>query len=275
VVKFAEEEGRGQVEQFLFPGAPGHPRPLETLATVEKGESPVQIPRKDKQRIAKLYANLAPELPMGTAAALLAEAFETQAPLPPGYHYQFAGNYEIMEEAMTALAEAGIIATVLVALLLAAILESFKQPFLVLVTLPLALIGVMYALYAGGYSIGIFTMMSIVMLIGIVVNNAILIMDRFNVRTAEGESRHAAMLDAACERFRPIAMITLAAVLGMMPLALGRGIGAEMRNDVGVASVGGILISGILTLLVIPVLYSFFTRRNSTAPKETPPAKQE
>ena len=157
--------------------------------------------------------------------------------------------------------------------MLAAILESFKQPVLILVTLPLALIGVVYALYLGGYSMGIFVMMSVVMLIGIVVNNAILIMDQFNVHVAEGASRHGAMVDAACERFRPIVMITLAAVLGMMPLAFGRGIGAEMRNDVGLASAGGILVSGVLTLLVMPILYDLFTRKGKGgSPK--PPEKE-
>ena len=95
-----------------------------------------------------------------------------------------------------------------------------------------------------GQSLSMFVMMGIVMMIGIVVNNAILVMDQFNVHVKEGTPRHKAMIAAACERFRPIVMITLAAVLGMLPLAFGRGIGAEMRNGVGIASAGGILISG-------------------------------
>jgi HAE1 family hydrophobic/amphiphilic exporter-1 len=107
-------------------------------------------------------------------------------------------------------------------------------------------------------------LLGIVMMIGIVVNNAILIVDQFNVHVAEGIPRHKAMIAAACERFRPIVMITLAAVLGMLPLALGRGIGAEMRNGVGIASVGGILVSGILTLIVVPVLYDMCTRKAAT-----------
>jgi HAE1 family hydrophobic/amphiphilic exporter-1 len=119
---------------------------------------------------------------------------------------------------------------------------------------------VLWALALTGESLSIFVMMGIVMMIGIVVNNAILIMDQFNVHVAEGIPRHKAMITAACERFRPIVMITLAAVLGMLPLALGRGIGAEMRNSVGIASVGGILISGVLTLIVMPILYDLLTR---------------
>ena len=110
-----------------------------------------------------------------------------------------------------------------------------------------------------------FVIMGIVMMVGIVVNNAILIMDQFNVHVREGIPPHKAMITAACERFRPIVMITLAAVLGMLPLALGQGIGAEMRNGVGIASAGGILVSGVLTLVVLPVLYDLFTRKHRPA----------
>ena len=102
------------------------------------------------------------------------------------------------------------------------------------------------------------------MMIGIVVNNAILIMDQVNVHIAEGVPSHQAMVSAACERFRPIVMITFAAVLGMLPLALGSGIGAELRNGVGIASAGGILISGVLTLIVMPILYDLFTKRGGS-----------
>jgi len=93
------------------------------------------------------------------------------------------------------------------------------------------------------------------------VNNAILIVDGFNTHVREGIPRHKAMITASCEQFRPVIMITLAAVLGMLPLAMSRGIGAEMRVGVGIASVGGILVSGILTLVVVPILYDLTTRK--------------
>ena len=131
----------------------------------------------------------------------------------------------------------------------------------ILVTMPLALIGVMWSLRAAGLSMDIFVIMGFVMMVGIVVNNAILIMDLFNVRVREGLPRHQAMISAAWDRFRPILMTTVAAVLGMLPLALSRGIGAEMRNGIGVALIGGILVSGILTLILVPGLYDLFTRR--------------
>jgi HAE1 family hydrophobic/amphiphilic exporter-1 len=262
VVEFADEKGKQQIERFMFPGTPGKPLLLSNLAQVEQRIAPIQITRKDKMRVSKVLANLASTLPLGTAVNLLSNEIDTKGHYPPGYGYNFTGQYERMAEAGAAFGEAGLIAVVLVILTLSAILESFKQPWLILVTLPLALIGVMWALALTGESLSIFVMMGIVMMIGIVVNNAILIMDQFNVHAAEGIPRHKAMITAACERFRPIVMITLAAVLGMLPLALGRGIGAEMRNSVGIASVGGILISGVLTLIVMPVLYDLMTRRS-------------
>jgi len=274
VVKMAEEKGKEQVNQFLFPGVPGHPLALASLGEVEETMSPVQITREDKQRVSKVLANLRGDKPMGTAVDEITQAIEERSDLPPGYDYEFGGLYEIMTEGQQGMAEAALISLVLVVLTLAAILESFRQPIVILVTLPLGLIGILWALVIGGESISIFVLMGGVMLIGIVVNNAILIMDQLNTHVSEGIPRHKAMVTAACERFRPIVMITLAGVLGMLPLALGRGIGAEMRNAVGLASVGGILVSGVLTLIVLPIIYDLFTRRTKHGNDESEIAVQ-
>ncbi|MBN2475735.1 MAG: efflux RND transporter permease subunit [Pirellulales bacterium] len=265
VVKLTEQQGKDQIDEFLFPGADGHPVLLANLGEVIADEMPIQIVRKDKRRISKLTSQLADSLPLGIAVNQISQAIDEKGNLPPGYSYSFAGMYEMMEEGQQGLGEAGITAVVLMVLTLAAIMESFRQPALILITLPLALIGTTWALALAGESFSLFVIMGIVMMVGIVVNNAILIIDQFNVHVAEGIPRHRAMVTAACERFRPIVMITLAAVLGMLPLALGRGIGAEMRTGVGVASAGGILVSGVLTMLVVPVLYNLFTRRQRDA----------
>ncbi len=263
VVKLQEETGREQVDAFLLPGKPGRPVLLDSLAYVEEDRAPVHLTRKDKRRVSKIYANLGPGLPLGTAVNRISEAIDTKGDLPPQYDYQFAGRYEVMAEGLEGLAEAGIISIVLVVLMLAAILESFKQPAIILVTVPLALIGTIYGLLWTGNSLGIFEIMSVVMMIGIVVNNAILIVDQFNVHVREGYPRHKAMIEASCERFRPVVMITIAAVLGMLPLAFGTGIGAEVRNGSGISMLGGILSSGILTLIVLPILYDLFTSKKS------------
>jgi HAE1 family hydrophobic/amphiphilic exporter-1 len=261
VVKFIEEAGKKQIDEFLFPGADGYPVLLASISKVVDGEMPIQIVRKDKQRIAKLTSQLAPELALGNAVSKISSDIDERGNFPPGYTYTFGGMVEMMEEAQAGLGEAGLIAIILMVLTLSAIMESFRQPVLILVTLPLALIGTAWALAIAGESFSIFVIMGMVMMVGIVVNNAILIMDQFNVHVREGVPRHKAMITAACERFRPIVMITFAAVLGMLPLALGKGIGAEMRNGVGIASVGGILVSGVLTLIVVPILYDLSTRK--------------
>ncbi len=265
VVKLDEEPGKNQVAGFQLPGAPGRPVALTALADINNAISPAQITRKDKQRAAMLYSQLDPELPIGTAMQQLGQGLKEEGDLPPGYSFRFSGMGERMTEAMGALGEAGLVAIVLVILTLAAILESYRQTALILVTLPLGLIGMLWALAISRASMDIFAIMGGVMLIGIVVNNAILIMDRFNVHVREGTPRHKAMITATIEQFRPIVMITIAAVLGMLPLALSRGIGGELRINVGIASLGGILVSGILTIIVMPILYDLFTRRQTTA----------
>ncbi|MCC6696316.1 MAG: efflux RND transporter permease subunit [Candidatus Hydrogenedentes bacterium] len=260
-VKFAEEQGKDQVEAFQFPAMPGNPVMLGNFARVEEGYAPVQITRSDKQRIAKLFANLGDKMPLGTAAMEISSILENDVELPAGYSYAFRGEYEIMEEATEAFVEAGIIAVLLTYLTLAGLLESFRQPFIILLTLPLGLIGVVWALYAMDESISMFVLLGAVMLVGIVVNNAILVMEQVNQLTAQGIPRHQAMIRASQGAFRPVVMITLAAMLGMLPLAFGTGIGSELRTGIGISSVGGIAISAVLTLVVIPIVYDLFTRR--------------
>jgi hydrophobic/amphiphilic exporter-1 (mainly G- bacteria), HAE1 family len=256
VVKFDEQAGRDQIEEFLLPSRPGESLSLGSVANVDETIMPIQILRRDKRRVCKISGNS--RIAVGTASAKLAA--KTKGILPPGYDAKFAGEVERMQETQAAMGEAALTAIVLVILTLAAVMESWRQPLLILLALPLALIGYMWALYTFGETFSLFVIMSAVMLIGIVVNNAILIMDQFNVHVAEGVPRHEAMAEAAIERFRPIVMITCAAVLGMLPMALGQGIGSELRTGVGIASAGGILASGVLTMIVIPVLYNLFTR---------------
>jgi len=260
VVKLDEREGRGQVGSFQFPGMPGQGLTLEGLGTVEDRVSPVWIIRKDKIRISKLYANLDPKYPLGTAVEEIRRIMRDEIGLPMGYHLGFPGQYEILEESNQAFAEAGFIAVVLVYLTLAAILESFFLPVLIMLTLPLGLIGVVWALWLAGEAFSMMALLGLVMLIGIVVNNAILIMDSARVYREKGATPHEAMLRATTDQFRPIVMITLAAVLGMIPVAFDRGIGAEVRVAIGIVSIGGVLVSAALTLVVIPMVYDFFTR---------------
>lgn len=266
-VKFDEEEGKDQIHRFLLPGAPGNPVLLTTMAQVEESLTPIQISRKDKRRVSMVYANLYERKPLGTAVNEIEDKILREAALPAGYDYRFVGQYEVMQEAVLEFLEAGLLAILMTYLVLAAILESFKQPFIILLTIPLGFIGMLYALYVTGESLGMFPLLGGVMLIGIVVNNAILILDQVNVLKNQGIPAREAMLRAAVGKLRPILMITMAAVLGMLPLALGSGLGSENRNGMGITSIGGILISAVLTLLIIPVLFDLFTRELPAKPR--------
>jgi HAE1 family hydrophobic/amphiphilic exporter-1 len=162
-----------------------------------------------------------------------------------------------------------ILAILLTYMLLAAVLESFTQPLLIMMTLPLALIGVFSALLITGTTINIVSMMAIIMLVGIVVNNAILLLDYANQQRRDGKSTYEALLDAGQQKLKPIIMSTLAIILGMMPMALGMGsAGKEMRQPLGIVSIGGLLISALLTLVIIPSLY-FLTTKPGAATRKT------
>ena len=173
-----------------------------------------------------------------------------------------------MAEAAAAFLEAGLLAIALTYLVLAGILGSFTRPILILVTIPLAFIGVVWALFLTGTTINIFVLLGMVLLIGIVVTSAVLILDRARAQEAEGVDRNRAMLLAVEEEFRPVVLVTLAAALGMLPLAMGAGLGSELRTGIGVASVGGILVSAALTLFALPVAFLLLRRRASV--KEDP-----
>lgn len=269
VVKFSEQEGSKQVEEFSFKGKDGKTIPLSNFGEIEHVMAPIQIVRKNKQRISRFESNLTSSLPLGNAISKLKEIVKNNDLLPAGYQLTPRGNAEMMEEAQLNLLEAAVISIVLVILTLAAIMESFLQPALILMTVPPTLIGILWSLYLTGNSISIFVIMGGVMLIGIVVNNAILILDHFNHLVKEQNiPKSKAIIQAAGDRFRPVIMITLAAVLGMLPMAFGTGIGAELRNDVGIASAGGILSSGIISLFLIPIIYGFFLKREKESPKD-------
>ncbi len=188
---------------------------------------------------------------------------------PSGYRYKWSGNAEMLKETTTDMLRTFILAVILTYMLLAAILESFAQPILILATVPLALIGVILSLLIAGQSLNIISMMSIIMLVGIVVNNAILIMDYVNIKRREGCSVHDALMEAGKVKLKPIIMSTIAIIAGMLPMAIGVGsTGAEMTRPMGIVSIGGLVVSTFLTLIIIPAFY-FITTKNIHAKKES------
>ena len=269
-VKLAEQNGKDQIRQFLLPGADGRPIPLETVADVVDARVKTQIYRVDKQRTVKILGDTKPGATMSGVGAEMARAIADHNLLPPGYALRNAGHSEMMEETIADFGEAILLAAFLTLLTLAAILESWSRPGFVLLTLPMGLIGVVWALALSGKAITMLVLLGLLMLIGIVVNAAILIVDKMAQHLREGVCRREAMLTALAEQFRPVLMVVLASGLGMLPMAIGRGIGSENRAGIGIASVAGVLVAGFLTMTVLPLIYTLFTGK----PKATHSAEE-
>jgi len=171
---------------------------------------------------------------------------------------------EMLSDTVSDMLRTFILAVLLTYMLLAAILESFGQPLIILSTIPLALIGAIWALLISGLAINMFSMLAMIMLVGIVVNNAILILDYVNVKRREGMCTQDALLEAGKMKLRPILMSTMSIVIGMIPMAVGVGTaGREFRMSLGIVSIGGLLVSTFLTLVVIPAFYYLSTHNSS------------
>ncbi len=263
-VKLREEPGKEQIGQYLLPAADGRPIPLETVADVVDDGATVQIFRVDKERTVKILGDIVPGATMSGVNSQIETVIKEQNLIPPGYTLDTSGMSEMMGEALADFGEALLLAAFLTLLTLAAILESWSRPALVLLTLPMGLIGVIWSLVLTKSAINILVLLGTLMLIGVVVNAAILIVDKTAQNLAAGMCRRDAMLAAMADQFRPVLMVVLASGLGMLPIALGTGIGSENRAGIGIASVGGIIVAGILTLTVLPLVYTLTTGR----PKE-------
>lgn len=259
-VRLAEQRGMAQVEAFNLPG-PDTPLHLSALGRIEPGVAPARIVRSNQRRIVKLMADPAGGAALGSVVDRVRAAIGPL--LPAGYDLQFTGMVERMNESNEEFKTVMLVALLLTYLLLAAMLESWTQPFLILTTVPFAFMGLFGALALTGMNLSIMGLLAGVMLIGVVVNNAILQMDEVNRLRAEGVHRREAILMAAANKFRPIFMTSIAAVLGMLPMATGRGLGSEIRASCGVGAVGGMIVSSVLSLYFVPLLYMKMGRRDA------------
>ena len=228
---------------------------VRQIASFTAGFGPTQINRKDLTREILISAN-ASGVPPGTAGALL-QAKLDRIDLPPGYRLVTGGANRDMAESFGYAVQALILAVLFIYMILASQFGSFLQPLAIMASLPLALIGVVLALLAWRSTLNMFSIIGFIMLMGLVTKNAILLVDFANQARARGLERAQALLQAAEIRLRPILMTTLAMVFGMLPLAVGLGEGSEQRAPLAHAVIGGVIASTLLTLIVVPVLYTF------------------
>jgi len=269
VTKFKDEtKGRRyDVRARLFPEDRADPGDLGRLYVRSKGGSLIEISnivkiqeaggpsiinRVDRQRAITLFANLEVK-PLGQAKAEL-DAISSKI-LPSDYSARYKGMAEVMGESFQYLMFALVLGIILAYMVLASQFESFVHPFVVLLSLPLSFIGAFGALFLTGKTLNIFSFIGLILLMGLVKKNAILLVDYTNTLRARGMGRKEAILQAGPVRLRPILMTTFAMVFGMMPIALGIGEGAETRAPMAIATIGGLLTSLFLTLVVVPVAY--------------------
>ncbi|CAD5374445.1 Nodulation protein NolG [Rubrivivax sp. A210] len=265
------QEQRERVEQMR--GLPvafardGTPITLDAVATIEPVVNPEVIRRQNLQRREAIFAGVK-DRPAGDVGADVQKLIKATT-LPQGYRFDIGGSQtEQQNEAFAGMLSAMALAVIFIYIVLASQFGSFLQPLAIMASLPLALIGVMLALLVSGSTLNVFSMIGLVMLMGLVTKNAILLVDFANHARKAGASMAEALLQAGLIRMRPIIMTTAAMVFGMLPMALAFNEGGEIQAPMGRAIIGGILTSTLLTLVVVPVLYSYLARGRKAAAEE-------
>lgn len=227
---------------------------LGDVADVYFSSGPTRIDREDRQRQIVVYANT-----VGITPGDLIQKIQTEMipdmNMQVGYRYKMIGQADTMAKAFSEIAKAVILAIIMIYMVLAAEFESFMQPLVIMMSLPFAIIGAVLGLMVAGQTANMMSLIGFTMLLGLVTKNAILLVDYANQARAKGMPLREALREACALRIRPIFMTTLSTILGMLPIALGLGAGAELRQSMGVVLVGGLTTSTLLTLVVVPLLY--------------------
>lgn len=230
---------------------------LSEVAEIKKARGPVKLTRKDRKRTISVQANLDSEVTdLGSAMEKIRGIVSKEVQLPSGYFVEYGGEFEQMKETFVALFGALVLAILLMYMVMAALFESLVHPFAIMFTLPLAIIGVILGLFVTGTAISMTSLMGVLILFGIVVNNAIVLVDYVNHLRRDGMERSKAILEGASIRLRPIFITAFTTILALAPMAISRSEGAEMRAPMAISVMGGLLVATVLTLVVVPVVYS-------------------
>ncbi len=231
--------------------------PVTDLATVSEEDGPSVIEHHNRQRQIAVFANLAKGAALGDIAKKLRNEVAAH-PLPSGYAISYDGQMKSFDEQNAAFGAAFGLAFIFIFMVLASQFESFKHPFTIMVSLPLALIGALLGLVLTGYHLSLGAMIGVILLMGLVTKNAILLVDGALQNLRAGDDVTTALLKAGPRRLRPILMTSAAMALGMVPTAVGKGLGSEFRAPMAIAVIGGVITSTFLTLLVVPVVFAGF-----------------
>ncbi|TDL80268.1 efflux RND transporter permease subunit [Peribacillus frigoritolerans] len=237
--------------------------PLKEVASIETGEGPSSVQRINKESAVQFTVKFKNSANLGDVSNQIDQEIE-DLKLPDETDISFSGDRELLQSSIDDMILAFVLAVVFIYIVMAAQFESFKYPFVIMFTVPLMMIGVAAALLATGTSISLTVIIGIIVLAGIVVNNAIVIVDYINQKKAEGYDTYEALVESVKVRIRPILMTALTTILGLIPLALGIGEGTEINRPMGLTVIGGLISSTFLTLFVIPIIYSLFDKETRT-----------
>lgn len=254
-LKEADRTGLSKVENLQISSPLGAKISLHQIADFSFNQTPREIRREDQVRMVEITADIF-GVDLQSVMAEIEAKINENIDLPDQYEIIYGGEFAEMVDSFKSLFFALILAVVLVYMVLASQFESLLHPFIIMFTVPMGAIGVLVGLFITGHNLSVPGLIGVIMLAGIVVNNAIVLVDYINNRRRAGYSVHEAILEAAPIRVRPILMTALTTILGLMPLAMGIGDGAEVQAPMAIVVIGGLSCATILTLYVVPVLYS-------------------
>jgi hydrophobic/amphiphilic exporter-1 (mainly G- bacteria), HAE1 family len=259
-VRLAEED-RASAEAFerMWIATPRGPVALSQVASFQRAEGPAVIEHEMRERQISVWAQIGPGGNLGDATRALRAKLDAHG-LPAGYTYLYDGMQREQGESQEAMGLALSIAVIFIFIVLASQFESLVHPFTIMLSLPLAVVGALLGLGLTGQSINLGSLIGLILLMGLVTKNAILLVDGALQHVREGDAPREAIRKAGPRRLRPILMTSGAMILGMLPTALGRGMGSEFRSPMAVAVIGGVITSTLLTLWVVPVVFVFVER---------------
>ena len=259
VIRYAEPFRKSieDIENILVYNSEGTGIRVKDIGKVVEEFAPPTISRVNRQRVVSVEASMAEGVALGDVVKQINELLETYE-VPDGVTLEVGGTVEDQNESFADLMMLFILIVILVYIVMATQFESFVMPLIIMFTLPFAFTGVFLALYLTGTPLSLIALIGAIMLVGIVVKNGIVIVDFTNLLRERGASINQSVISAGKSRLRPVLMTSLTTILGMVPLAMGTGEGSEIWQPMGIAVIGGLTFSTILTLVVIPVAYSIF-----------------
>lgn len=267
IVRLVEENRNtiSDIESLSIPSAGGRIK-LSEIATVEEYWTPPTIERKSRQRIVSVKVT-PHETSMGELAMGIEKALE-KVEVPQGATIRLAGDYEEQQETFADMGLLLALIVMLVYIVMASQFESLSKPFIIMMSVPFAISGVVLALFFTGISLDMIGALGVVMLVGIVVKNGIVLVDYTNLMRDRGYELNEAIALSGSSRLRPVLMTAFTTILGMLPMALSQGAGAEAWRPMGVVVIGGLLVSTLVTLIVVPVLYGIMSKHGERDKEE-------